>query len=160
MGPNTADALRLSFLACGSADAPPRPPVLELLMPDPSPCLHGCDYPVGECSGACLAPIVPPARHHGLPIDLVEPCPARAEGDRVPCHLSMPEVAWPQPVGPVIRMRPRREHWLTEAPARPVADGCCDECEPDYLGRVAALLVCFWCLGATLLVAAHLKGWL
>lgn len=100
------------------------------------------------------------AHPHGLPIDLVEPCPARVEGDRVPCHLSMPEVTWPAPLGPVIRMRPRREHWLTEAPCRPVAVGYCDPVEADGLGRAAAFLVAFWCLGATLLVAGHLRGWL
>lgn len=129
-------------------------------MPNPYPCLYtGCNAPEGECTGACLAPVAQPARHHGLPIDLVEPCPARPEGDRVPCHLSMPEVAWPAPLGPVIRMRPRREHWLIERPFAPVSPGA-DALERDHLGRVAAFLVCFWCLGAVLLVSGHLKGWL
>lgn len=40
---------------------------------------------------------------HGVPVDLMEPHSGRAAGDRVPCHLFMPEVAWPAPVGPVLR---------------------------------------------------------
>ena len=44
-------------------------------------------------------------------IDLAEPHAAAHVGDRVPCHLFMPEVAWHEPF-PVLRPRPRREVWL------------------------------------------------
>jgi hypothetical protein len=124
-----------------------------------SPCaLPHCGYPVGECSGACLAPRSPVP--HGLPIDLVEPDEPAPVGDRVPCHVFMPEVPWPAPVGPVIRMRPRRERWLLACPAAAPVAHAPDLLEPDGMGRVAALIVGFWCTGASLLVLASMRGWL
>lgn len=95
-----------------------------------------------------------------FPIDLVEPCPARAEGDRVPCHLFMPEVAWREPLPDVIRMRPRRDHWLlTPPPVRPSLSA--DPLAlPGVERRVVLFIVGLWLSGASLLVAAHLNGWL
>lgn len=56
---------------------------------------------------------------HGLPIDLVEPCAPAPQGDRVPCHLFMPEVGWPATLGPVLRPeRSRQALWL-RAPVDP-----------------------------------------
>jgi hypothetical protein len=70
----------------------------------------------------------------------------------------MPEVAWPVPVGPVIRVRPRREYWLTEAPYRPTPSTY--PLEPVGFGLVSVLSLCTGFIGAALVVAAHLKGWL
>jgi hypothetical protein len=129
-------------------------------MLNPYPCPQsGCNYPDGECSGACLglAPASPRARHHGLPIDLVEPDAPALVGDRVPCHLFMPEVAWPDPVGPVIRMRPRREYWLLTRPVAP-STAFDDLSDLDSMIGVASLIPVFLCV--TLLVAAGLLGWL
>ena len=66
--------------------------------------LPGCGYPVGECSGACM------------PIDLVEPEEPAPAGDRVPCHLFMPDVAWPRPLGPVLRSDACRLRAATQLP--------------------------------------------
>lgn len=98
---------------------------------------------------------------HPFPIDLVEPCPVRVEGDRVPCHLFMPEVAWPAPLPPVVRGRPRREMWLlTPPPVRPSLSAA-DLLElPGVERRVVLFIVGLWLSGASLLVAAHLSGWL
>jgi len=117
--------------------------------------LPHCGYPVGECSGACLTPRV--SASHGLPIDLVEPDAPALVGDRVPCHLFMPEVAWSAPVGPVIRMRPRREYWLLTRPVAP-STAVDDLSDLDSMIGVASLIPVFLCV--TLLVAAGLLGWL
>ena len=102
------------------------------------------------------------------PVAIAEPptvLPSEPGGDLIPHHLLMPEVAWPAPVGPVIRMWPRREHWLLENPARQV-DSLVFEPEPDPLNAIefsrTAGVVAFgtWCVGAVLLVGAHLMGWL
>ena len=165
----------------------------------------GCNYPEGECSGACsktvaydpdydpavdaaargllsascLAPsqlaalrrgkgiselAADPAMRafwsdgtHGLPIDLVEPCPARVEGDRVPCHLFMPDVAWLAPLGPVLRT-PRRHTWL-QRPVRPWSpiEPSADTLEPPGFGRVVAAIGIVWvCAAAGSLVARML----
>lgn len=77
----------------------------------------------------------------------------------MPRHLFIPVVPWHEPLPPVIRMRPRREHWLlTPPPARPSPSA--DLSEPPGFGAMAALSLGTWCLGAALLVVAHLKGWL
>lgn len=89
-----------------------------------------------------------------MPIDLVEPCPARVEGDRLPCHLFMPEVAWPVPVGEVIRMRPRRDHWLQPPLVRwqPLGVNDGDMPEPPGFGRALAIFGAVWVLGAVCIV--------
>jgi len=53
------------------------------------------------------------------PAALLEPSVGCTAGDRVPCHLFLPDVAWPTPLGPVIRperarhARPAlRDQWL------------------------------------------------
>ena len=53
------------------------------------------------------------------PAALLEPSVGCTAGDRVPCHLFLPDVAWPAPLGPVIRperarhARPAlRDQWL------------------------------------------------
>lgn len=38
-----------------------------------------------------------------LPINLAEPDAPQPQCDRVPCHLFAPEVAWPEPLPPVLR---------------------------------------------------------
>lgn len=94
-----------------------------------------------------------------FPADIAEPTVAAPVGDPVPRHLFIPVVPWHEPLPPVIRMRPRREHWLlTPPPARPSPSA--DLSEPPGFGAMAALSLGTWCLGAALLVVAHLKGWL
>lgn len=69
------------------------------------------------------------------PAVLLEPSTACTAGDRVPCHLFLPDVAWPAPLGPVIRperarhrvfMQPPVTPWRpvagTQRPAEPEAD--------------------------------------
>jgi hypothetical protein len=102
-------------------------------------------------------PETPAAAVSPLLIDLVEPDEPALAGDAVPCHLFMPEVSWPVPVGPVIRVRPRREHWLVEPPARP--EPSTDLLEPAGVGFVAALSAATWCLGVVALSLVFLKGW-
>lgn len=51
------------------------------------------------------------AHWRSLPIELVEPDAPAPQGDRVPCHLFMPEVGWPEALPPVLRT-PRRELYL------------------------------------------------
>lgn len=91
MVPSTAVGLKPQSLACGSAAGPPRPLLLEFLMPD---------YPN------------PPAA-------LLEPSTACAAGDRVPCHLFLPDVAWPAPLGPVIRPERARHRVFMQPPVTP-----------------------------------------
>jgi hypothetical protein len=61
-------------------------------------------------------PIIPRPAHlvPCLPIDLVEPCTDRHEGDRVPCHLFMPDVVWPRPLGPILRSDVCLQHASTD----------------------------------------------
>lgn len=69
------------------------------------------------------------------PAVLLEHSAGCAAGDRVPCHLFLPDVAWPAPLGPVIRperarhrvfMQPPVTPWRpvagTQRPAEPEAD--------------------------------------
>lgn len=65
-------------------------------------------------SDPCLTSAVPPWPVIGL----VEPHAPAPVGDRVPCHLFMPEVPWRAPLPPVIRSQHRRDQWLTEPPVR------------------------------------------
>lgn len=63
-------------------------------------------------------------------IDLAEPDSPAPVGDRVPCHLFMPEVDWPAVLPPVLRT-PRRELYLQTvepwSPAYPALDDLDDE---------------------------------
>lgn len=100
----------------------------------------------------------PIAAPHGLPIDLVEPCPSHPPvGDYAPRHFFLPEVAWPAPVGPVIRMRPRREHWLLRQPEPPVQPST-DLLEPPEFGRALAASALVWALGALALAVLAAAG--
>jgi hypothetical protein len=104
-----------------------------------------------------LAPALPRARHHGLPIDLVEPDAPALVGDRVPCHLFMPEVAWPDPVGPVLRMRLRRERWLLNRPeVRP--ESITDVPEPAGFSFLAVIALVPLLLGGALVVVSNFWG--
>lgn len=71
--------------------------------------------PFPELSASMMAPSelaeLRARRAHGLPIDLVEPDAPAPQGDRLPCHLFMPEVEWPEALPPVLRT-PRRELYL------------------------------------------------
>lgn len=53
------------------------------------------------------------------PAALLEPSTACAAGDRVPCHLFMPDVAWPAPLGPVIRPERARHRVFMQPPVTP-----------------------------------------
>ena len=55
-------------------------------------------------------------------IDVAEPDAPAPVGDRVPCHLFMPEVAWPAVLPPVLRAPLRELHLVTFEPWRPVWD--------------------------------------
>ena len=55
-------------------------------------------------------------------IDLVEPDAPAPVGDRVPCHLFMPEVAWPAVLPPVLRAPLRELHLVDFEPWRPILD--------------------------------------
>jgi len=57
-----------------------------------------------------------------MTIDLVEPDAPAPVGDRVPCHLFMPEVAWPATLPPVLRAPLRELHLVDFEPWRPVFD--------------------------------------
>lgn len=87
----------------------------------------------------------------GLPIDLVEPDAPAPQGDRVPCHLFMPEVAWSQPLPPVLRT-PRRELYLRSVePWRPAVDPVdLLDAEAGRALRVAAVGVALWFVGVAL----------
>lgn len=135
-------------------------PLLEPLMPNPSPCLYGCDYPAGECSGACLAYESPHVRPHGLPIDIVEPCPARAEGDRVPCHLSMPDVAWPAAMPPVLRPDSRRGGWRFKPDGLPVEMDSTDVLDPAGIEAAAWCVLVLWLALLSSVLIVGLEGWL
>ena len=71
-------------------------------------------------------------------IDVAEPDAPAPVGDRVPCHLFMPEVAWPAVLPPVLRA-PRRElHLVAFEPWRPVLDDD-DELSDEAWFRVLLL---------------------
>lgn len=53
------------------------------------------------------------------PAALLEPSTACAAGDRVPCHLFLPDVAWPAPLGPVIRPERARHRVFMQPPVTP-----------------------------------------
>ena len=53
------------------------------------------------------------------PAALLEPSAGCAAGDRVPCHLFLPDVAWPAPLGPVIRPERARHRVFMQPPVTP-----------------------------------------
>lgn len=94
-----------------------------------------------------------------FPIDLVEPCPARIEGDRVPCHLFLPDVAWPAPLGPILRPIPRRDAWL-QRPVQPWSpiEPSTDLLEPLGFNRVVAVIGIVWVCAAAATLVARVLG--
>lgn len=57
--------------------------------------------------------------HLNPPAALLEPSAACAAGDRLPCHLFMPDVAWPETLGPVIRPERARHRVFMPPPVTP-----------------------------------------
>lgn len=53
------------------------------------------------------------------PAALLEPSTACTAGDRVPCHLFLPDVARPTPLGPVIRPERARHRVFMQPPVTP-----------------------------------------
>lgn len=53
------------------------------------------------------------------PAALLEPSSGCSAGDRVPCHLFLPDVAWPAPLGPVIRPERARHRVFMQPPVTP-----------------------------------------
>ena len=53
------------------------------------------------------------------PAALLEPSAGCAAGDRVPCHMFLPDVAWPAPLGPVIRPERARHRVFMQPPVTP-----------------------------------------
>lgn len=53
------------------------------------------------------------------PAALLEPSVGCTAGDRVPCHLFLPDVAWPAPLGPVIRPERARHRVFMQPPVTP-----------------------------------------
>jgi hypothetical protein len=89
--------------------------------------------------------------------DAPPPC-----GDPVPAHWIDPEVSWSEPLPPVIRVQLFRA--IGGSPQCPLVpdtiDASTDLMEPSRIERIAAFWVCVWCVGAALLITAHLEGWL
>ena len=53
------------------------------------------------------------------PAALLEPSAGCAAGDRVPCHMFLSDVAWPAPLGPVIRPERARHRVFMQPPVTP-----------------------------------------
>jgi hypothetical protein len=87
-----------------------------------------------------------------LRIDLLEPDAPTHVGDRVPCHLFMPEVAWPAPLGPVIRTGLR-----CELPPR-AGEPRVDLMGPPNFVRVVAAVVGVWVGGAGAIAGLQILG--
>ena len=90
-----------------------------------------------------------------LPIDLVEPDAPAPVGDRLPCHLFMPEVAWHAALPPILRT-PRRELYLqTVEPWRPAWVGM-DDLSDDVWRRMRRI-VGFGALLAVMVAVGFLR---
>ena len=99
------------------------------------------------------------------PAALLEPSAGCAAGDRVPCHLFLPDVAWPAPLGPVIRPERARHRVFMQRPAEPFvpcvqidhAAAYIDVSYPVMAWRLLALAVTalFWGVVGLLVVASR-----